>query len=377
MGAAGALAAPASASAHVQPQFGGPYQHNGDVYVNDNTANSNTVAGFSRNADGSLTPLPGSPFATGGAGSGAAVPSQGSLQPAFNGRLLLAVDPGSNQISVLAVDSNGVPHQLPWGTTSSNGLDPVSIAVHGDLVYVANAGPGGSNYTGFRLTLDGHLLPIPGSTISLPDSAQPGDILFNATGARLAATRVGSSQIDSFNVDLFGYLHAASGSPYQAQGAGPFGSEFSPTNPDDLYVSNAHNGAGLGTVSAFRENWFGQLSSIGSSPVADDQTAPCWVTISSDGRYLYAINTAQPSISSYQINWDGSLTLLGSTPFKDPTGLAPVDPGLSPDGHTLYVTDGGTGQISAFAVSGGSLTELASSPTALPAGAAAFGIDVS
>ena len=74
------------------------------------------------------------------------------------------------------------------------------------------------------------------------------------------------------------------------------------------------------------------------------------------------------------INRDGSLTLLGSTPFKNPTGLAPVDARLSPDGSTLSVVDSGTAQVSTFRVHGGALTELASSPTTLPAGSAPFGI---
>jgi hypothetical protein len=43
----------------------------GQLYVNDNTAGINTVSGFDRHADGTLTPLPGSPFAVGGAGTGA------------------------------------------------------------------------------------------------------------------------------------------------------------------------------------------------------------------------------------------------------------------------------------------------------------------
>lgn len=376
LGAVAALAAPAAASAHSRPHPGFPLR-GGDVYVNDNTAQSNAIAGFHRSADGSLTPLPGSPFATGGAGTGGGVASQGSVQPAFGGRYLLAVDPGSNQISALAVGRDGIPHRIPGGTVSSGGVQPVSLAVHGDVVYVANAGDGGSDYTGFRLTFDGHLYPIPGSTVSLPDGSQPGDVLFNATGTRLAATRVGSSEIDSFIVDPFGRLHAAPGSPYAAQGLGPFGSAFRPTDPDELYVSNAHNGAGLGTVSAFRVGWNGALTSIGASPFADGQTAPCWVTISSDGRYLFAVNTAQPSISSYAINRDGTLTLLGSSAFRDPTGLVPVDAELSPDGHTLFVTDSGSAQVSAFAVRDGRLTELPSSPTALPAGATPFGIVVS
>lgn len=99
--------------------------------------------------------------------------------------------------------------------------------------------------------------------------------------------------------------------------------------------------------------------------------------ISHDGRYLFAVNTAQPSVSSYAIRRDGTLTLLGSTPFRSPTGLGPVDARLSPDGDTLFVVDGGTSQVSAFRVDGGTLTELPSSPTDLPAGATPFGIVVS
>jgi hypothetical protein len=64
-------------------------------------------------------------------------------------------------------------------------------------------------------------------------------------------------------------------SPFPAQSLGPIGAEFRPTNPSQLYVSNAHAGAGLGTVSAFQLSRTGVLSSIGNSPVADGQTAPC------------------------------------------------------------------------------------------------------
>ena len=372
-----ATLAPAMASAH--PRSHHPWRDGGDVYVNDNTPAANTVAAFHRRPDGSLQALPGSPFATGGAGTGAGIGSQGSLQTAFGGRYVLAVDAGSSQVSVLAVGRGGSLRPVPGGTVSSGGTEPVSIAVHDNLVYVANAGDGtgATNYTGFVLGFDGVLRPLPGSTIALPDGSQPGDVLFNATGSRLAATRVGTSLIDSFVVGRDGRLQEASGAPYPAQGPGPFGSEFRPTDPAELYVSNAHGGAGNGTVSAFHDGRDGTLTSIGSSPFADQQTAPCWVEISHDGRYLFAVNTAQPSISSYAINHDGTLTLLGSTPFRNPTGLGPVDARLSPDGDTLFVVDGGTSQVSAFQVHGGALTELPSSPTPLPAGATPFGIVVS
>jgi hypothetical protein len=54
------------------------------------------------------------------------------------------------------------------------------------------------------------------------------------------------------------------------------------------------------------------------------------------GRFLFAINTASPSISRYAIADNGSLTRIGSTTFSDPVGLAPVDARLAPDGRTPW-----------------------------------------
>ncbi len=345
----------------------------GYTYVNDNTGTANTVAGFARHADGSLTPIPGSPFAVGGAGLGTGLGSQGAIQATRHGRYLLAVDAGSNQISVLRVTAHGVP--VPVGPpVSSGGVEPVSIAIFHGLVYVANTGAGGSNYTGFRLGSGGSLTPIAGSTVAVPAGSGLGDVFFNATGTRLVGTRGTSSMIDSFVVRPSGRLLTAPGSPYTGQGLGQIGAEFNPVRPRQLFVSNAHNGAGLGTVSAYRDGFFGQLSSIGSSPYADGQTAPCWVEISHDGRYLFAVNTASANISSYAINRDGSLTLIGSTPIKD--GGGDTDARLSPDGRTLSVTGSGMHFVSVFAVHGGNLTELPSSPTPLPADSSPVGIAI-
>ncbi len=55
-------------------------------------------------------------------------------------------------------------------------------------------------------------------------------------------------------------------------------------------------------------------------------------------------------------------------------GAGAVDARLSPDGKTLLVDGSKAGVVASFAVNGGSLTELASSPTPLPAGAFAAGI---
>src|SRR5689334_7383964 len=153
-----AAATPAVAAADQRPVAAG------QVYVNDNTAGANTIAGFTRGPDGALSPLRGSPIRAGGAGTGTGLSSQGAIQLAGYGRFVIAVDAGSDQVSVLRVHGDGRPSPVPGGVVSSGGSEPVSVAVHGDLVYVANAGDADSDYTGFRLGPDGRLRPIPGST---------------------------------------------------------------------------------------------------------------------------------------------------------------------------------------------------------------------
>jgi len=347
----------------------------GHLYVNDNTAGTNTIAAFDRHADGTLTPLPGSPFTVGGAGTGTGIGSQGALQITSNGKYLLAVDAGSNQISVLRINDDGELNPVGGGPVSSGGVKPVSIAVHGSLVYVANAGDGGSNYTGFTLNPGGHLRPIAGSTVALPAGSSPGDVLFNSDGTRLIGAEVGPSVIDSFVIGANGLLTAAPGSPFAAQGPGPFGSEYRPTDPTQLFVSNAHGGPGNGTISAFSDGSDGTLTSIGTSPFPDFQTAPCWVEISHDGQFLFTVNTASNSVSRYAIAGDGSLSLLGSTSLGS-ANVGAEDARLGPNGGTLWVVDTGARAVSAFAVNGGNLTQLPSSPTPLPAGSAPFGIVV-
>jgi 6-phosphogluconolactonase len=368
-----ALTSPGAAVAHPRDRVVG------HVYVNANTSGSNTVAGFAEHAGGRLTPLPGSPFAIGGAGTGAPIGSQGAIQVTDNGRYLLAVDAGSNQISVARIGANGAVRQ--HGTpVSSYGITPVSIAVHGRLVYVANLGNGttGANYTGFRLNRGARLVHLSGSTVALPPTANPGDILFNRTGTNLIGVEVGTTDpstflIDSFRVGRFGRLHAAAGSPFAAEDPGPFGSEFSPTNPSRLYVSNAHGGTDAGTVSAFDVARGGRLSPIGSSPFADHQTAPCWVEISHDGRYLFTVNTGSSTISTYRIHANGSMTYVKSVAISSPSPRA-FDARLDVWGTHLYVVENATNAVGMFRVHGATLSELGSSPAPLPAGSSAFGI---
>jgi hypothetical protein len=377
-----AAASPIAASPATSPVVG-------HVYVNNNSAGTNTIAGFDRHADGSLTAIPGSPFSAGGAGTGGPTGSAGALQASTDGHFLLAVDAGSNQISVMLILPNG--GLLPYGRpVSSGGSTPVSLAVHNTLVYVANTGAGNSNYTGFRF-LGGLLFPIPNSTFPLPDNALPGHVLFGGTasgpagdllgtGLTLIGTRVGPnagpSYLDSFRVGFDGRLTPAANSPLPAQRIGPFGSAVRPTNPNQLFVSNAHDGPNAGSVSVYTIGANAALTAIPNSPFANNQTAPCWVAITPSGNTLFAVNTGANSISGYSIAGNGALTLISNTPMNNPTPpLRAFDAGIDPAGRFLYTVDA-SARVSAFSISGATVSELPGSPVSIPGGAAPFGIVV-
>src|SRR2546430_1467440 len=132
-----AAATPAFASASSQVS--------GAVFVQtDNTAGNRVVA-YDRAADGTLTPA--GSYATGGRGgilAGSVVDhtaSQGSLTYDPRHGLLYAMNAGSDTISVFAVRGDRLALRE---VLSSGGAFPVSVAVHGDLVYVLNALNGGS-----------------------------------------------------------------------------------------------------------------------------------------------------------------------------------------------------------------------------------------
>ena len=160
----------------------------------------------------------------GGEGTGSGLASQGAIQISNDGHYLIAVDAGSNQISVLRIRHDGSLHLVPKGVVSSGGATPVSVAVNDNLVYVANAATGANangtkpNYSGFTIDFGGHLRPLPKSTVTLPLGSQPADVLFNGPGTSLVGTRAGTSEIDSFVVGRNGLLTAAPDSPSARSG---------------------------------------------------------------------------------------------------------------------------------------------------------------
>jgi len=94
------------AAGFTSPAAAAPENSIGAVYTLTNAAAGNEVLAYDRSADGSLS-FQGS-YSTGGFGSGAGLGSQSAVILSRNNQWLFAVNAGSDEISVFAVNANGL-----------------------------------------------------------------------------------------------------------------------------------------------------------------------------------------------------------------------------------------------------------------------------
>lgn len=341
----------------------------GTVYVMNNQATGNTVVAFHRGEDGSLTRLEEVP--TGGLGSGPIplpppvggpnpLDSQDGLVLDEHGRLLLAVNAGSNDVSVLAVTETGL-HLVE--RVPSGGEYPVSIASHYGLVYVLNS-HGQPNITGFSLDRSGNLHVIPGSTraAGAPGTA-PAQVMFSPDGDLLIVTERLANFIDVFRVDENGQtelrarLASNNNTPFAATPGRHHIVALSESNESSPRIAVPQGGS----VSTYRFTDDNTLEPI-SKGVPNHQSGTCWVRITPDGRFAFAANTGSGSISSYTVSKNGDLTLLQSA-AADTGGRfsVPIDIGITRDGNYLYVLSSLIGTLQGYKIEGdGSLTQVVS-----------------
>lgn len=341
----------ASSFTATDPQFRATEAGNGAgaVYILSNDASANAVLVFPRRADGSLGASVAVP--TGGTGTGSGLGNQGAVAVSGNGRLLYAVNAGSDEISAFRVTGQGLAH---LGNVASGGSQPISIAVHGDLLYVLNDG-GIANVTGFRIGSDGRPAMIAGSTRPLssdaPDAAQVG---ISPDGRHLVVTEKATNLIVGWEIagdgTLFNRTLTPSASPT------PFGFAFD--NRGTLLVSEAVGGApDAGVVSSYRVGGAGWFAV--SPSAATTETAACWVAVTPNGRFAYTTNAGSASVSGYRVHQDGAISLLDADGVTGITAAGPIDAEISRNGRYLYTLNSGADAVSAFRVgSDGSLTHL-------------------
>jgi len=322
----------------------------GRLYTMDNAAGANHVLAFQQEENGSITSA--GTYATGGAGAGAGLSSQGSISLSHDGRWLFVCNAGSSEVSVFAASRDGL---VLTDKVASGGQMPVSLAISHHLLYVVNAGgsAGGSdNITAFTFD-NGKLTTLAGSTQPLSAAnTGPAQVSFAQDGEVILVTERLTNLIDTYALRNDGV--AREHHTFQSVGTTPFGFDV---GSDRMFVSEA----GTGSASSYKVSDDGELAVI-SGAVSTEQNAPCWLILSRDARFAYTANAGSGSISGFRVGHEGSLHLLdadGRTGVIG-TGTHPVDMVVSRDGRFLNCLANGNGTINAFGIGeDGSLQPLA------------------
>jgi 6-phosphogluconolactonase (cycloisomerase 2 family) len=327
----------------------------GAVYAQTNAA-PNEVIAFRRKSDGSLEPI--GSVATGGDGDGSPhLQSQGSVVLTGDGKHLLVTNASSEDLSVFSVAPDG---SVELRERVHTGDAPRSVDEHDGLVVVLNAGEPG--LASFRLDEDGGISAVEGGHQPLETDADPAQVAFGPGGSMVAVTERGTDSIATYEVasdGTFGDFGTVA-----SEGPTPYGFAF--TSGGTLVVTEAfraEKGAAAASSYALVD---GSLEARTPS-VGNGRSEICWAVITPDDRYAFATNYADGAVSRFGISAEGLLSLEDATAGISVDGAPGLrDEGLSSDGRFLYAIDADGGRIYGWSVGADGALEPVGSWEGLP-----------
>lgn len=338
------------------------------VYTN-NDQDPNTVSAFSAASNGALTPVPGSPFSTGGRGSGAGLFATNRIGAAIAGSFLFVPNSASNDVSVFKIDpATGVLTPVAGSpfATGNHPLFPgntngIAVAATPDGRFLMAASNGSANIAVFSIGSNGALSPIAGSPF--PTVGNPNAIKISPDGKFLAVSKSNSFVFTPTRLEMFSI--ASDGS---LASVGQFSASSVPAGLDiDCSSSFLYVGEGNGSrtiVDAYSIASDGTLTALPGSPFSPASGINSNVVLLSPGdKTMFVSNQSSNTITALSVASDGSLSLLPASPFLMNGAVAfPAGMATSQDGSLLYVADANPA-ISVFQVgSNGVLTEAPGSP---------------
>jgi 6-phosphogluconolactonase len=233
---------------------------------------------------------------------------------------LFTLDPSNNRILAYTIGSNGALTPVS-GSPFATGLNPRSQALDptGHFLYVANTT---ANTVSVFSNTAGSLAPISGSPFSIPVPGQSytiSSVTLDPTGRFAYIPENVGPDIFTYSIGSGGGLTLVTRSAIQA---GSFG--FMPLLPPFVYVQNENTNTPT-TTSAFTTDSNGALLPVPGSPFLTglDDFIPA---VDPTGKFVYIVNYADNKVSVYSIGSTGSLTKRSTVATGNRPSSVGVDP---------------------------------------------------
>jgi 6-phosphogluconolactonase (cycloisomerase 2 family) len=349
------------------------------AYVANNGSTQNiggSISGFRINpSDGSLAPVPGSPFKAGGGPTAIGSDPQGhfvfvgedeSVPGARGNNCTLAqnvfvlserVDPASGTLTL--ADKKAVP---------GNCIRAITVDPSGRNVYVGVGDPSsiGGDIHGFLISTAGTLSELPGSPVRVEDlpvnmamhptgkfvyAATPNltvldrntttgiltvrgvfntpkrKLALNPTGTLLVASEDGTNEVSEFHIDGNGNVFAVD---QRVQASNPFGVAADPQGQFFAITEITDTTNFAGGLSLLKLNSFnGEYSKVNSAPFGSGG-APLDLAFEPTGKFVYSVFHNDGTVAGFVLDRNSStLTAIPAKPFAsgdNPVSLTIVQP---------------------------------------------------
>ena len=338
--ASGNGGAPTSATGKTHPATGAVFSAaiSGThyVYVN-NGYYANSVSGYKLSKSG-LTPLSGSPYATGGSGGGS---GYGGNQIAISSdhKCLFASDDGSGTFNSFMINSNGSLTLVTHAAVEATNVQAIAASPLGGVVFV-------DMYVSYTSTPLDSFIVSSGCAISeaqtLDTGSAAGSLAFSSDGKTLFASSYIGGFINAYSVigPYFSFIKSNSANPSAPGGL--------IVNNKTLYSGNA---GGTSETGAYHIKSNGTLTSLPGSPASDAQgTNSAQVWYDSLDKQLICSEQNSNSFGLFHLA-SGTYSFLAHI---NGTGYTPT--AMAQIAHTLIVTNDGNASISIYTVAPGSMT---------------------
>jgi hypothetical protein len=300
------------------------------VYVNDDNAVTccsgplaNTVSGWAVGSGGSLTLIPGSPFATGGKGGGGDTITDHLIVSI--GNYLYASNAGDSTISVFSINpSSGVLAPIsgsPFAFPFSNGsIAGISIAPALNGSYLVAIGHGG--IASYQINGDGSL-------------TEKNSLSVGANGALALQINGSYGAFNSYIVQTFSIA---------SDGTLALGSQLNPAGADVIFNSagNLLYSVSPGAVFIWTVDGSGNLTPVTNfDPFTDSSnSAGSTSALTPDGKFLFSGSAWYGdgyTVGSFAIASDGTVSVVSGSPFSVSGIEAPEGLAVTADGQYIFV----------------------------------------
>jgi cysteine-rich repeat protein len=325
------------------------------------------VSGYAVNVGtGALSALPGSPFATGGAGGFTA--DLDSIAVCRN--LLFASNGNGNSVSVFQLDGNTGGLTLAAGSPHATGTCPTGVACTPDAqhLYVADFCANAISIFDVNPTTGAMTVNAASPYLLTVGSLNPFDLEIDPDGAHLFVSQDFSSNVGVFDIAGSGALTPVAGSPFAAA-ASEHGAVLSPDGAF-YYVANLAT-----SISGYTVAGSGALTPMAGSPFLFPASE---LGMTAGGDFLIGANYATNRLGVYTVNSvSGVPAPVGGSPFATDT---PSPGGVASALGYVFVANGffnaAANSVSVYRINGGTgaLTAVAGSPFPRGVASAATGI---